>query len=137
MKGYGKQLLTIYGINGSDDISNYNGLTVSSNPDKYSMIQDGEYKVFHQQMGKSVYGRDSLTYRISDSKGSLDLLPVGGVNKINGTSVMTEIFLHRTNSDGSATHSSEGCLVIDGRSWRDVEKQLGKSNNIYLKLMRK
>lgn len=74
---------------------------------------------------------------VYDSKGSLDLLPVGGVNKINGTSVMTEIFLHRTNSDGRATHSSKGCLVIDGRSWRDVEKQLGKSYNIYLKLMRK
>jgi len=110
--------VTIYGVNGSDDIAYYAGLTVSSDPEKYSMIQDGEYKAFHQQMGTSVYGKDSLTYRISDMKGSLDLHPIGGINKYNGTSIMTEIFLHRTDTDGRATRASVGCLVIDGRKLR-------------------
>ncbi|MBE6239242.1 MAG: RHS repeat-associated core domain-containing protein [Bacteroidales bacterium] len=128
--------VTIYGINGSDDVSHYYGLTVSSDPDKYSMLQNGEYRVFHQQMETSVYGRGSLTYRISDLEGNLDLSPAGDINKFNGTSVMTEIFLHRTDSDGRATRSSVGCLVIDGRSWKDVERQLGTASNIYLKLMR-
>ncbi len=129
--------VTIYGVNGSDDIAYYAGLTVSSDPEKYSMIQEGEYKAFHQQMGTSVYGKDSLTYRISDMKGSLDLHPIGGINKYNGTSIMTEIFLHRTDTDDRATRASVGCLVIDGRSWRNVEKQLGKSSNIYIKLTRR
>ena len=88
-------------------------------------------------MRTSVYGKDSLTYRISDMNGSLDLHPIGGINKYNGTSIMTEIFLHRTDTDGRATRASVGCLVIDGRSWRNVEKQLGKSSNIYIKLTRR
>ena len=129
--------VTIYGVNGSNDISQYKGLTVSSDPDKYSMLQNGEYRIFHQQMGTSVYGKDSLTYRISDMEGNLDLKPLGGVNKFNNTSIMIEIFMHRTDSNGKAARASKGCLVIDGRSWKDVEKQLGKSSNIYLNLMRK
>ena len=46
--------VTIYGINGPDDIVSYKGLSVSSDPSKYSMIQEGEYKLFHQQMSESI-----------------------------------------------------------------------------------
>ena len=98
--------VTIYGVNGSNDISQYKGLTVSSDPDKYSMLQNGEYRIFHQQMGTSVYGKDSLTYRISDMEGNLDLKPLGGVNKFNNTSIMTEIFMHRTDSYSPARNSA-------------------------------
>ena len=49
---------------------------------------------------------------------------------------MDEIFLHRTNWDGKATNASVGCLVIDGRSWKDVEKQLRKSKKIFISLTR-
>ena len=129
-------LVTIYGINNSEDIESYLGLSVSSDPTKYSMIQDGEYRMFHQQMATSAYAKTSLTYRICAPDGNLELNPVGGINKSNGENVMKGIFFHRTNTDGNATHSSVGCLVIDGRSWNNVEKQLGKSNNIYLKLSR-
>lgn len=128
--------VTIYGINGADDIKSYLGLTVSSNPNKYSMIQEGDYRLFHEQMATSVYGKNSLTYRVSELDGNLRLNPEGGINKHNGKTFMEGIFLHRTNKDGTALRSSQGCLIIDGRSWDDVEKQLGKSNNIYLKLFR-
>ena len=84
--------VSIYGINGSDDIKSYHGLSVSSNPDKYPMLVDGEYKLFHQQMAKSVYGKGSLTYRVSDIRGNLELNPVGGYNKATKTTTMTEIF---------------------------------------------
>ena len=47
-----------------------------------------------------------------------------------------DIFFHRTNWDGQATHSSQGCLIIDGRQWRSVEKQLGKSTNMLLRITR-
>ena len=128
--------VTIWGINGPDDVSSYLGLSVSSDPSQYSMIQAGEYKLFHQQMATSVYGRGSLTYRISDFNGNLKISPAGGVNKYNGKTYMEGIFLHRTDLDGTARKSSKGCLVIDGRSWKNVEKQLYKSTNIYLKLSR-
>ena len=84
--------VSIYGINGSDDIKSYHGLSVSSNPDKYPMLVDGEYKLFHQQMAESVYGKGSLTYRVSDIRGNLELNPVGGYNKATKTTTMTEIF---------------------------------------------
>ena len=129
--------VTIYGVNGPNDINSYLGLSVSSDPNKYSMIQDGEYRLFHEQMSTSIYGKGSLTYRISNVDGSLKLLPSGGINKYNGKTYMEAIFLHRTDFDGTARKSSAGCLVIDGRSWGMVESQLSKSNNIYLKLFRK
>lgn len=71
---------------------------------------------------------------MSDIRGNLELNPVGGYNKATKTTTMIEIFFHRTNSDGGAKYASVGCLVIDGREWKNVEKQLGKSKNIYLKL---
>ena len=129
--------VTIYGKNGADDIQTYNGLTVSSDPSKYPMIEQGEYLAYHEQMATSVYGKDALTYRISQRNGNLQILPKGGHNKNTGLSYISSVFLHRTNWNGRADKSSKGCLVIDGRSWRSVEKQIEKSKNIYIKLNRK
>ncbi len=50
--------------------------------------------------------------------------------------IKTEIYLHRNNWNGKGTSSSSGCLNIDGRQWRDVEKQLGKSKNIFIRVTR-
>ena len=60
---------------------------------------------------------------------------------LNGTkngqkSTMTSVFMHRTDWNGTANHSSKGCMVIDGRQWRDVQKQLKKSSNIFLRVNR-
>lgn len=128
---------TIYGINGEDDIKTYKGLTVSSDPNKYSRIDDGEYLLYHQQMATSAYAKDSKTYIIVNRDGSRKIKPYGGYNKFNGKTYMEDIFFHRTNWNGKATNSSQGCLIIDGRSWRQVEQQLGTSSNIYLLLNRK
>ena len=128
---------TIYGINGEDDIKTYKGLTISSNPNKYSRINDGEYLLYHQQMATSAYAKDSKTYRIVNRDGSPQIKPYGGYNRINGKTYMEAIFFHRTNWSGKATSSSQGCLIIDARFWRQVEQQLGTSSNIYLLLNRK
>lgn len=45
--------------------------------------------------------------------------------------------MHRTDKNGVARRASQGCLVIDGRQWKSVEKQLGHSQNIFLYLHRK
>ncbi len=128
----------IYGINGPEDIKYYENkaLTVSSDPTKYSMIESGEYRMFQQQMATSVYKNNAMTYRISAPDGSLELNPVGGVNKMTGEKTMTGVFLHRTDWNGNAGKASKGCIIIDARVWRDVEEQLGKSQNIYLKITR-
>lgn len=59
------------------------------------------------------------------------------INVANGKTYMEDIFFHRINWNGKATNSSQGCLIIDARSWRQVEQQLGTSSNIYLLLNRK
>jgi len=125
-KGAESAKVTIYGPKGKSDIKTYDGLSVSSDPKTYSMIEEGEYEGRHQQMGTSPYGKGSLTYRIHNLDGTTKINPEGGKNKINGKNYMEGIFFHRTNWSGKATASSQGCLNIDGRQWKDVEKQLGK-----------
>lgn len=103
---------------------------------RYSMIQEGYYHLFHEQIATSVYEKNSLTYREAELDSNLRLNPVGGLNKYNGKTFMEGIFLHKTNKDCTALKSSQGCLIIDGKSWDNVEIQMGKSNNIYLKFFR-
>lgn len=132
--------VTIYGKNGKDDIKTYDGLTMTSDPKKYVPIAEGDYKAFYQDMAKSPYGSKggSLSYRISTIEGKLNLPTKDNLpNKENKDKpIKTAIFFHRTNNDGNARLSSSGCLLIDGRQWKDVEKQLGKSKNIFIRVKR-
>ena len=128
--------VTIYGINGEEDIMHYNGLSISSDPSKYPMIEPGDYYMFQQQMVHSKYKNGGYNYRIKTPKGNLNIPPVGGINKATGLSYISGAFMHRTNNDGKATGASAGCLVIDGRQWNNVDRQLGTSQKIYLKLTR-
>ena len=74
----------------------------------------------------------ALTYRITKSDGNAIL-----DGRIKGTTkAMYSVFLHRTDWNGKANHSSKGCMIIDGRQWRNVETQLKKSSNIFLKINR-
>lgn len=130
--------VTIYGKGGKDDIKTYNGLTVTSDPNKYSMVKEGDYDLRQEQMQTSPYGKGSLTYRVRQMDGNGQLPIEGGEkNKVTGKSYLADIFFHRTNLNGKATHSSQGCLIIDGRQWRNVEKQLDKSKNMLLRIIRK
>ncbi len=128
--------VTIYGPGGKNDVKIYDGLTVSSDPNKYSMIEEGDYEGRHQQMATSPYGKGSLTYRIHNLDGSTRIKPEGGINKVNGKDYMEGIFFHRTNWSGKATHSSEGCLNVCGTQWRNVEKQLGKIQSFRIRVVR-
>jgi RHS repeat-associated protein len=135
-KGANPAKVTVYGPGGADDVKTYDGLTVSSDPNKYSMIEEGDYEGRHQQMATSPYGKGSLTYRIHKLDGSTRINPEGGTNKANGKDYMEGIFLHRTNWDGKATHSSQGCLNIDGRQWKSVEQQLGEISSFRIRVTR-
>jgi RHS repeat-associated protein len=138
--------VTIYGVSNSEDISTYDGLTMSSDPDKYTVISEGDYKAQYKDMATSPYGTKrpksegkatSLTYQIFTLDGSDEIPTQGGeINPVHNEPIMDAIFFHRTNWSGKATHSSQGCQIIDGRQWRDVEKQLGKCSNIYFRVRR-
>jgi RHS repeat-associated protein len=134
--------VTIYGVNGKDDIQTYRGMTTPQS-DSYSTLDAGDYKLYYQDMAMSVYGEKgalahnppiapALTYRIT----KLDGNEILDGTKNGQKSTMTSVFMHRTNWNGMANHSSKGCLVIDGRQWRDVQKQLKKSSNIFLRVNR-
>ena len=135
-------MVTIYGVNGKDDIQNYLGMTIPQS-DSYSTLNAGEYKLFYQDMATSIYGEKgalahnppippALTYRITKSDGNAIL-----DGRIKGTTkAMYSVFLHRTDWNGKANHSSKGCMIIDGRQWRNVETQLKKSSNIFLRINR-
>ncbi len=132
--------VTIYGINGKDDIKNYKGMTTPKSSD-YSTLNEGDYQAHYQDMSeRSVYGEKgarlkgyatALTYKIE----SLDGTPLKGMR--NGKErKMVGVFFHRTNWDGVAKDASKGCPTVDGRKWRSVEKQLGKSQKIFLRITR-
>ena len=132
--------VTIYGINGKDDIKTYKGMTTPQS-DKYSTLNEGDYLAFYQDMATSPYGEQgakaknfepALTYRLKTLNGDLTLQGTKNGKNIK----MTEIFFHRTNWTGYAANSSKGCLIIDGRQWKSVEKQLGKSGNIRIRVNR-
>lgn len=132
--------VTIYGINNSTDIQTYKGMTIPQN-ESFPMLNTGDYKMFYEDMATSVYGKKGAiakgipianTYRIQLPNGEKML--EGVRNELPTT--MTGVFMHRTNWDGRANSSSKGCLIIDARSWRDVEMQLQQSSNIYLRVYR-
>jgi len=133
--------VTIYGVNGPDDIKTYNGMTTPKSND-YSTLNEGDYRAFFQDMATSLYGEagakvhnppiaPALTYRIRSIDGS----PLKGMK--NGKEVpMNGVYFHRTDWNGNAKNASKGCPTIDGRQWRSVEKQLGKSSNIFFRISR-
>ena len=136
----------IYGINGEDDISTYNGLTITSDPERYSMIEEGDYRLKQEQMATSIFAKEDLTYRIYtlDNSGYLPTAD-GETNKNNPSQgpIITDAFMHRTNNNGNAIGNpknghpvSAACIVIDARSWGGVERQLDKSQSIFLRLSR-
>lgn len=138
-KGAVAAKVTIYGIRNKDDIKTYNGMTTPKSGD-YSTLNEGDYHAEYQDMATSVYGEKgakakgiatALTYRISSLNGT----PLKGTKKGENVT-MIDVFLHRTDWNGKASNSSKGCPIIDGRSWRDVEKQLGHSSNIHIRITR-
>jgi hypothetical protein len=124
--------VTVYGTKGKDDIQSYKGLSVSSDPSKYSMVDEGWYNAKEQQMANSPYGKDSKNYRLSTLDGNL---AISG-SKGGKAKQMTEIFFHRTDWNGKADKSSHGCPVIDGRQWNRLEKQLSGISEFKLKIAR-
>ena len=132
--------VTIYGINHADDLVSYPGMTIPQN-DSYSTLDAGVYRAYYQDMATSVYGTvgarkkgypEALTYRIRALQESDNLWGSNNGHRVQ----MKDVFLHRTDWNGSAKSASKGCLIIDGTRWRQVEQQLRKSQNIFIKVFR-
>ena len=139
---------TIYGPGGQDDVRTYDGLTISSNPEYFTPIEQGDYEGFYQQMASSPFGKGSLTYRIKQLNGDFRIPTADGelnkdpASENYGTPWKTDIFFHRTNNSGFAgarsrqVAVSKGCPVICATQWRNVESQLGKIISFRLRIIR-
>lgn len=144
--------VTVYGINGKDDVKTYKGLTMSSDPSKFSVLNEGWYDGTPDKMSNDrVYNyfskndkingndpRESLPYRLSvNGNTELDGTRNGQPMKMNG------VFFHRIDNDGNAgmisniRGRSEGCPVVNGANWRDIKKSLGTNIIIKVGIFRK
>jgi hypothetical protein len=143
--------VTVYGINGKNDIKTHEGLTMSSDHSKYSVLNEGWYDGTPDEMsGDRVFNyftsadkknhvdnEPSLPYRLSQDGNSI----LDGTNGGKPTT-MSGVFFHRTNNDGFAGikkgHAiSEGCPVVNGANWADIKKSLGTNISIKIGVFRK
>lgn len=132
----------LYGNNSENDIHEYIGYTMSSDPTRFGVIANGNYLVNHVDPNPESkipkewainYGKD-----VPGLNGYNPAHPEREDGHLEGT------FVHRTNLNGYAGYDSktgqavsEGCLLILASQWEDFQKQLGDSKSFMLILNRR
>ncbi len=118
--------VTVYGPDGADDVSSYTGYTMSSDPSKYGVVNDGIYDANYDETGKSgslashwtlnARGRVSTYWENPNHPEQRDG---------NGNYYLTGIFIHRSNNSGWAgSPVSKGCLLISPNDWGNFNSQM-------------
>ena len=109
---------TLYGRDGADDITEFDGFTMSSDFKTFGAIDDGEYNVNYKNPGKG--GSLSSHWAINDA-GPVDCLDGKNPNPFSAYSSTQKagVYIHRSNNNGWAgtnfkkkTAVSTGCLLI-------------------------
>ena len=137
--------VTVYGPNGSNDIHIFNGYTMTSNPEKYIPIAEGEYQGYsngnkkgslpsiwyiadnnaikNAQFNKKIKGWTSACFTM-DGLSNTNPQCEGDWNY--NTIYKTGIYIHSTGRNGRlGTCNSTGCLLISDQDWnkfKDVMK---------------
>lgn len=117
--------VTVYGSNGKDDIVQYLGYTMSSDPEKFGVLANGEYNVIRDsRMGP--YGSPWAI----EGRGKLSTLyDLNPAHPQRTPSYIDGVFVHRYNNDGFAgsyfknnrwSGCSEGCLLIEPGKWGEI-----------------
>lgn len=129
------------------NIGSFVGMTTPS-VEGSSTLRSGNYYAYKRQMDTPGRAYRNDAYLIVNNRKDEQNDGLNGNNEnfianmtlrgtLNGREVdMDGIYLHRTNNDGNATISSEGCLTIDGRDWGEVDRLLGQSQNVFIHLNR-
>ena len=109
---------TLYGRDGADDITEFDGFTMSSDFKTFGAIDDGEYNVNYKYPGKG--GSLSSHWAINNA-GPVDCLDGINPNPFSAYSSTQKagVYIHRPNNNGWAgtdlrkkTAVSTGCLLI-------------------------
>jgi hypothetical protein len=148
LKGEGAVLasVTVYGPGGADDVQNYQGYTMSSDPTKFGVVKSGEYTV--NRIGpndrKGPYNSEwTLNNRgkVPDDDNYNPNFPNRNPAYLDG------VFIHRSNNNGWAGYKwneqkkdwsavSKGCLLILPDQWSVFNQQLESVNEFHLILNR-
>ncbi len=118
--------VTVYGPGGNDDIQTYTGYTMSSDPSKYGIINDGIYDANYDVAGKGGSLESHWTLNARGRVSTYWTNPYRPNQKDNnGSYYLTGIFIHRSNSSGWAGGPvSKGCLLIAPTDWERFNNQL-------------
>ena len=142
---YGKGAIladvTVYGPEGADDIKKYKGYTMSSDPDKFGVVADGDYTV--NRLGKNDRKGPYNSDLVVESR-SAKIPARGGINPAypkRKPGYLEGVFIHRSNNNGWAGVKgnqavSKGCPLITPKDWTGFSKQLEKVNSFRLRITR-
>jgi RHS repeat-associated protein len=116
--------VTVYGPKGADDIHNFTGYTMTSDPEKFIPIDEGLYSLNYMNPGKggplSSHWAVNGTGIVPTMDGMLNKNPDAKGDWNFNTPWKTGIYVHSTNSNGGLGLSvSTGCLLILDSQWND------------------
>ena len=136
--------VTVYGPNGADDIGEYTGFTMSSDPSLFGVVANGKYPVNRTEK----LGPFDSPWAVNDRA------KVPALNDYNPAyphripGYLDGVFVHRNNIGeftGTFYHNkkqriagiSEGCLIVSQKDWEAFSSQLSTVNNYHLIISRK
>ena len=132
--------VTVYGSDGPNDINRFTGYTMTSNADKYGPIDEGVYDANYDIYGKSGALK---SHWVLNKRGPVRMLD-GKINpnspsqiNFDGEGYKNGIFIHSTNSDGSARgRVSTGCLLIAPTDWNSFNKVMNGVDQFKVRVTR-
>ena len=138
--------VTVYGPKNENDIANYDGYTMSSDPNIFGVVADGIYTVnrLNKNERKGPFGSDLIIESRSAKIPALN--DVNNAHPERSPGYLEGVFIHRCNNNGFAGTFkkgnkyggiSEGCLLILPDQWNRFETQLKDVNSFCLKIKRK
>ena len=138
--------VTVYGPNGPNDIQTYKGYTMSSDPEKYGVVADGEYDV--QRIGLNEKKGPYQSEWTLNNRGEVPAMDnYNPAYPERDPAYLIGVFIHRSNNNGWAGRKwndvtkqwnavSKGCLLILPNQWDRFNNQLKRVNTLKLQLKR-
>lgn len=135
--------MTVYGPQGANDIQVYTGYTMTSDPSKFGVVNNGEYDGLFKNPGKS--GSIPSNWALSGRISALDNTNPAHPEQVDedGNAYLLGVYIHRTNLSGYAgTYNngkdgiSEGCLLIAANDWNRFNKQMTGVHNFKVQVKR-
>lgn len=138
--------VTVYGPKSLEDVGHYKGFTMSSDRQKFGVIEDGEYSVKKVKMHSTL----DLTFAIENGGKVPALDDYNPAFPKRNPAYLEGTYIHRSNWNGFAgsynkkskdgywtTHGvSEGCLLVEPKKWNEFYSQLKEMSEFKLILRR-